>query len=59
MLANAFQKMLQDPKYLADATRIFGAPIQTFVGADAEVILDRAMTVPPEIQSFLKKLLKG
>ena len=59
VLANAFQKMLQDPKYLADATRIFGAPIKTFVGADAEVILDRAMTVPPEIQGFLKKLLKG
>ncbi len=59
VLANAFEKMLQDPKYVADATRIFGAPIQTFVGADAEVILDRAMTVSPEVQSFLKKLLKG
>lgn len=58
-LRSAFAKMLQDPKYVADATRIFGAPIKTFVGADAEVILDSAMTVSPEIQGFLKKLLKG
>ena len=59
VLANAVGKMLKDPKYVADATRIFGAPIQTFVGADAQGILDRAMTAPPEVQAFLKKLLKG
>ena len=59
VLASAVGKMLRDPKYVADATRIFGAPIKTFVGADAQGILDRAMKAPPEVQAFLKKLLKG
>lgn len=58
-LSRAVANMLKDPKYIADATRIFGAPIQTFVGGDAGVILDRAMSTPAEIQAFLKKLLKG
>ena len=58
-LSRAFGQMLQDPKYIADATRIFGAPIKTFVGPDAAVILERAMTVPPEVQGFLNKLLRG
>ena len=58
LLADAVGKMLEDPRYIADAEKIFGARIKTFVGADAAKILEGAMNAPPEVQSFLKELLK-
>ncbi|MDE0029032.1 MAG: tripartite tricarboxylate transporter substrate-binding protein [Deltaproteobacteria bacterium] len=58
LLADAVGKMLEDPRYIADAKKIFGARIKTFVGADAAKILEGAMNASPEVQSFLKELLK-
>ena len=57
-LRGAFEKLLQDPDFLADAQKS-GLPVQPILASEAEEIIRRLYQYPPKIVQRTRSLVRG